>query len=147
MKKFTNSLLIGAFGMSFLLFGFDKTVTLSPSTNLYSINLIDTTIYTKVDTLPNFKGGLKAFGSFLAQNLKYPKVAKDNKIEGRVFARFVVEKDGKLSQIKIVRGIGGGCDEETMRVLKLSPKWNPGTNKGKQVRVQYTVPVLFSLDK
>ncbi len=102
-------------------------------------------VFSKVDAVPSFPGGLQAFGKFLGGNLNYPKAAKDAKIEGRVYAQFVVEKDGSLTDIKIVRGIGYGCDEEALRVIAISPKWNPGVQNGEKVRVSYTVPIFFQI--
>lgn len=102
-------------------------------------------VFTDVEVLPSFPGGLEAFGKFLAQNLRYPDQAKADKIQGRVLCSFIVEKDGSLSNIKVLRGIGSGCDEEAVRVLAISPKWKPGLQNGKIVRVSYTIPVLFQL--
>ena len=81
----------------------------------------------------------------LGKNLKYPTEAKRNKIQGRVYISFIVEADGSLSEPKVLRGIGSGCDEEAVRVMKLSPNWIPGVQNGKKVRVNYTVPIFFSL--
>jgi len=72
-------------------------------------------------------------------------VAKENNVSGKVFVTFVVEKDGSLTDVKVVRGIGSGCDEEAMRVLKASPKWKAGIQNGRPVRVQYTMPINFAL--
>lgn len=102
-------------------------------------------IFTNVEVLPSFNGGMAAFAKFLQKNLRYPPVARDAGIQGRVFCQFVVEKDGSLTDIKVVRGIGGGCDEEAVRVLKASPKWNPGVQNGRNVRVSYTIPIFFQL--
>lgn len=102
-------------------------------------------IYSEVENLPSFPGGIKAFGEFLGKNINYPEEARKNNIQGRVFCTFVVEKDGGLSDIKVVRGIGAGCDAEAVRVLALSPKWNPGMQKGEAVRVSYTVPISFQM--
>jgi TonB family protein len=102
--------------------------------------------HTNVDELPTFPGGLKAFGEFLGENLKYPAEARKNIIQGRVYLTFVVEKDGILSNIKVARGIGSGCDEEAVRVLAISPKWTPGVQNGKVVRVSYTVPIFFQMN-
>ncbi|MCC8409410.1 TonB family protein [Mucilaginibacter sp. UR6-1] len=102
-------------------------------------------IFTAVETQPNFPGGLAAFGKYLEKNIHYPAVARENNVQGRVFVQFVVEKDGSLTDIKVLRGIGSGCDEEAMRVLKKSPKWSPGIQNGRPVRVQYTVPIAFNL--
>ncbi|MBU0696173.1 MAG: TonB family protein [Bacteroidetes bacterium] len=104
-------------------------------------------IFTNVEVLPTFPGGLEQFGKFLSKNLRYPPIARDNGIQGRVFCNFVVEKDGSLTDIKVVRGIGGGCDEEAVRVLKSSPKWNPGVQNGRNVRVSYTIPIFFQLQQ
>ncbi len=102
-------------------------------------------IFTNVEVLPNFPGGLPAFGKYLSKNIQYPPIARENNIQGRVIVNFVVEKDGSLTDIKVVRGIGGGADEEAIRVLKKSPKWTPGIQNGRPVRVSYTVPVNFTL--
>jgi TonB family protein len=103
------------------------------------------TVFTAVEHAPNFPGGDIAFGKFLARNIRYPEAARKAKVEGRVIASFIVEKDGSLSNVKIVRGIGMGADEEAVRVLELSPKWSPGVQNGKPVRVSYAIPISFSL--
>lgn len=103
--------------------------------------------FASIEIIPEFPGGQKGFGTFLSQNIKYPELARVNKITGRVFVSFVVEKDGELSDIKILRGLGYGTDEEAVRVLKISPKWKPGIQNGKPVRVQYTIPISFQLSK
>lgn len=102
-------------------------------------------VFTAVEHAPGFVGGDAAFGRFLAQNIKYPKAARENNIQGNVIANFIVEPNGDLTNIKILRGIGYGADEETVRILKLSPKWEPGIQNGKKVRVEYSVPVHFAL--
>ena len=102
-------------------------------------------VYSAVEKYPTFPGGSTEFGKFLAANVKYPKAAREANIQGRVIASFIVEEDGSLSDIKIMRGIGYGADEEAERVLKLSPKWNPGTQDGKPVRTAYSVPISFEL--
>jgi TonB family protein len=105
----------------------------------------DAISFAAVEMLPSFMGGEEAFGKFLASHIRYPKVAKDNKITGRVIVTFIVEKDGKLTNIKVLRDIGGGCGEEAIRVLSESPAWNPGIQNGKKVRVAYTMPINFTL--
>ncbi|HEX8021450.1 TonB family protein [Mucilaginibacter sp.] len=102
-------------------------------------------VFTSVEQVPEFNGGLEAFGKFLMTNLRYPKAARDNNVQGRVIITFVVEKDGALSNMKVVRGIGSGCDEEAVRVLSISPAWKPGIQNGKPVKVQYSVPINFTL--
>ncbi|MFA6086069.1 TonB family protein [Mucilaginibacter sp.] len=102
-------------------------------------------VFTQVEHSPGFPGGDKAFSQFLSKNIRYPKKARENNVQGRVIATFIVEPDGKLTDIKILRGIGSGADEESVRVLKKSPKWEPGIQNGRKVRVQYSVPIQFSL--
>lgn len=92
---------------------------------------------------PQFPGGLSKFYQFLSDNLKYPAAARAKNIKGNVFASFVIEKDGSLSNIKILRGLGYGTNEEAERVLKASPKWKPGSLNGKPVRAQYNIPIKF----
>lgn len=101
--------------------------------------------FTEAGQLPQFPGGGQGFAKFLSEHIRYPAEARANKITGRVFARFIVEKDGSLSDIKILRGLGFGTEEETLRVLKLSPRWTAGTKAGKPVRVTYTIPVSYEL--
>lgn len=103
--------------------------------------------FVSVEQVPNFPGGIKEFYKYLGENIKYPKEAADKKVEGKVFMQFVVEKDGSLNQIKVISGPGSGTNEEAVRVLKGSPKWNPGKMKGKPVRVMYHIPVSFALTK
>ncbi|UOE48939.1 TonB family protein [Mucilaginibacter sp. SMC90] len=124
----------------------DTTKTTAPATfSIASAQSGTNQVFTSVEQVPEFKGGINAFGKFLMTNIRYPKEAHDKNIQGRVIATFVVEKDGALSDIKILRGIGYGCDEEALRVLKLSPEWKPGIQNGKPVRVQYSVPISFTL--
>ena len=94
---------------------------------------------------PEFPGGIEAFMKFLRKNLRYPAQAVDEGITGKVFVNFVIEKDGRLTDIKILRGIGYGCDEEAIRVLKKSPAWSPGFQNDRTVRVLYTIPLMFHL--
>jgi protein TonB len=102
-------------------------------------------IYQVVALEPSFPGGPRKWLEYIKANLKYPEAAKADKAEGRVFVTFVVERDGSVTNPKILRGIGNGCDEEAQRLLKNSPKWNPGMQNGHTVRVQYIVPVEFKL--
>jgi TonB family protein len=104
-------------------------------------------VFTVVEKMPEYPGGEDARIKFMVENIKYPEQAKKNGIQGVVFVSYVVEKDGKISNVKTIRGIGGGCDEEAERVISLMPNWNPGIQKGQPVRVQFNLPVRFSLDK
>lgn len=105
----------------------------------------DEYIFMIVEKRPTPKGGRIAFYRYIAKNLKYPDKARKNKIEGRVIIECVVEKDGSLSTFKVRKGIGGGCDEEAIRVLKLAPKWNPAKQRGESVRHRIFVPIVFKL--
>ncbi|WP_316795657.1 TonB family protein [Pedobacter agri] len=98
-----------------------------------------------VDEYPEFAGGMKAFTKYMERNLRYPSRAQEESIQGKVFVSFVVEKDGSITDVKVLRGIGFGCDEEAMKVIKKSPLWKPGKNKGTPVRVRYNMPINFNL--
>jgi TonB family protein len=104
-------------------------------------------IFARVDIQPQFPGGLDAFGLFLGNNIKYPADDAKNKVSGRVICKFVVERDGSLTNIEVVRSPTEAMGKEAVRVLSLSPKWKPGYNGGKLVRVSYVVPINFSLGK
>ena len=99
------------------------------------------------EKMPLFPGGEQMLFEFIGNNLKYPQQAKSAGVEGQVFVEFYVEKDGSITGGKVLRGIGYGCDEEAIRVIGLMPKWEPGTQRGKRVRVRYTLPVTFKLAK
>ena len=105
----------------------------------------ETEIFQIVEEMPSFPGGEGKLMEYVAKNIKYPQIARETGIQGRVFVGFVVEPDGSISNVKLLRGIGGGCDEEAMRVIKSLPKWKPGKQRGKPVRVSYQIPVFFKL--
>lgn len=98
-----------------------------------------------VEVMPGYPGGINAMYDFIQKNLKYPESAKDKGIEGRVFISFVVEKDGSISNVNVLRGVCEELDAEAVKVVKAMPKWTPGMNNGKAVRVQYTLPIVFKL--
>ena len=102
-------------------------------------------IFTVVEKQPSFPGGEEKLFEYLYSNVKYPQVAKENGITGCVFLTFVVEKDGSIANPKVMRDIGGGCGQEALRVVKNMPKWSPGKQRGKPVRVQFNLPVVFDL--
>ncbi len=106
---------------------------------------VEDEIFQVVEQDPEYPGGVDALYKFIQQNLKYPQLAKENNITGRVFVQFVVEKDGSVSNVKAARDIGGGCGAEAVRVIKSMPKWTPGKQRGKAVRAAYTLPVNFVL--
>ena len=107
--------------------------------------VVETEIFQIVEEMPQFPGGDAKLLEYVATHIKYPQIARETGIQGRVFVGFVVEPDGSVSNVKILRGIGGGCDEEAVRVIKSLPKWKPGKQRGKAVRVSYQIPVLFKL--
>lgn len=104
-------------------------------------------VYAIVEQAPTPKGGYTGFGIRYRRNLKYPPKAKAKKIEGYVFIDFIVEKNGSLSNIKLRKGLGYGCDEEAIRLVKKSSPWNPGKIRGVPVRVTRTIPISFKLKK
>ena len=103
-------------------------------------------VFKVVETMPEFPGGQQALMKYLATNVKYPVIALENGIQGRVVCQFVVEKDGKPSNIQVVRSSGEpSLDKEAVRVISTMPKWKPGKQRGKPVRVTYTIPVNFRI--
>jgi protein TonB len=98
------------------------------------------------DKMPEFPGGMAAWTKFLNKNLQYPAAARETGVQGRVTVSFVVEKNGAITGLKVLGGIGAGCDEEALRVIKKSPFWKPGYQNGKAVRVAYVIPIVFRLD-
>ena len=102
-------------------------------------------VYFMVEKIPEFPGGVNGFYQFLSQNIVYPAAARKNGTQGRVIVSFICDKNGNLSDVKVVRGIGDGCDEEAQRVVKLSPPWKPGYQNGSPVNVAYSVPISYNL--
>ena len=107
--------------------------------------VVEAEIFQIVEEMPEFPGGMQKLADYLAKNIKYPQMARESGIQGRVFINFVVEPDGSVSNVNVLRSLGGGCDEEAMRVVKSMPKWKPGKQRGKPVRVSYNLPVNFKL--
>lgn len=103
-------------------------------------------VFTVVQEIPEYPGGTEAMMKFLADNIKYPAQAISDSIQGRVFINFIVEKNGRISSAKVLRGIGGGCDEEAVRVVELMPSWIPGKQRGENVRVSFNMPIKFTLE-
>jgi TonB family protein len=138
------------------LFAIVKTTTNKPATRDINKRVLflsikdtvptkDSKIFTSVEQVPEFPGGLNAFYDFLSKNIKYPDECRKKGIQGRVIISFVVEEDGALSNFQIARGVENDIDKEALRVLKSSPKWVPGYQNGKPVRVAYAVPISFTL--
>ena len=95
---------------------------------------------------PEFTGGQTALLKFIHNNIQFPKGALESCIEGRVYIGFIINLDGKLSDIRIIRGLGGGCDEEAVRIVKLMPNWKPKFQEGKPVKVSFIMPIRFHLE-
>lgn len=108
-------------------------------------NITKDTAFSFVEQMPEFPDGQAALQKFLKDNLKYPNIAKDSGIEGKVLVQFVVTKEGKLEKISVVRGIGSGCDEEAMRLILIMPRWKPAKNNNLPVSFRYTLPITFKL--
>ena len=102
-------------------------------------------IFDVVETMPTPPGGMEGWNKYLSNNLKYPTQARRMGIEGTVYVVFVVNTDGSIQDVEILRGIGGGCDEEAMRVVRAAPNWEPGKQRGKPVRVKMRLPIRFKL--
>ena len=98
-----------------------------------------------VEQMPDFPGGTEDLMKFLRNNIQYPQMARETNIQGKVIIQFVVNKDGKISNVKVLRGIGGGCDEEAIRVVKSMPTWKPGKQNGVTVPVYFQLPISFTL--
>lgn len=102
-------------------------------------------IFTIVEESASPKGGMPAFYKYVGEKIKYPPQARRMGIEGRVFVEFVIAKDGTLTEVKAIKGIGAGCDEEAVRIVQSAPPWNPGKQRGKPVKQRYTLPIIFKL--
>jgi len=102
-------------------------------------------VFTIVEDQPTPKGGMKAFYKYVNKNMRYPSQAKRMGIEGKVYVQFVVDKDGSITEVQAIRGIGAGCDEEAVRVIKGMPKWTPGKQRGRPVKVRMVLPIVFKL--
>ena len=102
-------------------------------------------VFDAVEEMPSFPGGQAALMSFLSSNIKYPVVAQENGVQGRVIVGFVVERDGSITDVKVMRSVDPSLDREAQRVVRAMPRWKPGKQNGSAVRVKYTVPVVFRL--
>ena len=107
--------------------------------------VVEEEIFVVVEESPKFPGGEESRLKFLTDNIQYPRIARDAGVEGRVIVGFVVEPDGRITNVKIIRGKVQSLDEEALRVTKMMPRWKPGKQRGKPVRVQFTMPITFLL--
>jgi protein TonB len=99
-----------------------------------------------VEQQPEFPGGTAEMYKYLSKNIKYPSAASRANVSGRVFMSFVVNTDGSIQDVSVLKGLGFGCDEEAIRVVKAMPKWKPGKQSGRAVRVKYNLPINFQLE-
>ena len=106
---------------------------------------VEEEIFEVVEEMPSFPGGQAALMQYLGKNIKYPTIAQENGTQGRVVCQFVVNRDGSIVDVKVIRGVDPYLDKEAVRVISSMPKWKPGKQRGKPVRVKYTVPVMFRL--
>jgi len=121
----------------------EKVVDLPPENPV--ANEDEGKIFTIVEEMPSFPGGEEKMLEYIKKNVKYPAVARENNIQGRVYINFYIDKEGKVQGTKVVRGIGGGCDEEALRVVRSMPQWKTGKQNGRAVNVYFNVPINFSL--
>lgn len=105
----------------------------------------DEEIFIIVEQMPEYPGGEAALKEYIKDNIRYPAQAKEEFIEGKVFVSFVILPNGKVDDVKVIEGIGGGCDEEAVRVISEMPNWSPGYKEGVAVKVEHTVPINFAL--
>jgi protein TonB len=106
---------------------------------------VERKVFTYVEEMPSFPGGNEEMLSFVKANIEYPEIAKRAGVEGKVYVQFVVDRNGSISNVAVVKGIGAGCDEEAIRVIRKMPKWTPGKQNGAPVNVQVSIPIFFKL--
>ena len=124
----------------------DVEVVIAPPVEAPVVEEVEEEIFVVVESMPEFPGGAQEMMKFIAENIKYPVIAQENGIQGRVICQFVIEKNGSVTDIQVVRSSGdASLDKEAERVIKTMPKWKPGKQRGKPVRVKYTIPVSFRL--
>ena len=137
MKTRKNVSLKVALMMLVLLFSFMTSTAQTKKNNM---------VYDVVEVMPQYPGGQIAMLKYFMENIKYPEQAMKEGIQGRVTVSFIVEKDGRVSNVRLLRSVQSSLDKEAVRVVKSMPKWSPGKQKGKPVRVRFNVPVMFKLN-
>lgn len=133
MKKFIIMTLMAVFGL--ITVSAQKTVVAQKNQKVFDI----------VEQMPEYPGGQAALFEYLSKNIKYPADAEKKKVEGKVFVTFVVDTDGKITDVSLMRKVFPSLDAEAIRVISAMPNWIPGKQKGQVVRVKYTVPIMFRL--
>lgn len=128
-------------------FARQESLSLANTSESTGVEIDTSTVYefNMVDQMPSFPGGVKALDKFISSTLVYPEIAKENRIQGRVIVSFVVNKDGSLSYVEIVRAVDSTLGQEAFRIMRHMPRWNPGKLNGTPVRVRYTMPIDFRL--
>jgi periplasmic protein TonB len=116
-----------------------------PSVPVIDAKDTEENVHIWVEQMPQFGSGDKELMEYLAAHIRYPDMARQNGIQGKVIIQFIIDKDGNVTKPKVIRGIGGGCDEEALRVISGMPTWSPGAQNGRKVQVKFTLPVHFSL--
>ena len=137
MKTRKNVSLKVALMMLVLLFSFMTSTAQTKKNNM---------VYDVVEVMPQYPGGQIAMLKYIMENIKYPKQIMEEGIQGRVTVSFIVEKDGRVSNVRLLRSVQPSLDKEAIRVVKSMPKWSPGKQKGKPVRVRFNLPVMFKLN-
>ena len=137
MKTRKNVSLKVALMMLVLLFSFTTSTAQTKKNNM---------VYDVVEVMPQFPGGQIAMLKYIMKNIKYPKQIMEEGIQGRVTVSFIVEKDGRVSNVRLLRSVQSALDKEAIRVVKSMPKWTPGKQNGKPVRVRFNLPVMFKLN-
>ena len=123
----------------------DKIVVKDEGISSENGKVFEGEIFKVVEVMPEFPGGAAKMMEFIQKNIQYPMTAQENGIQGRVFVNFVIEPDGSITNVTAMRGIGGGCDEEAIRIVQSMPNWKPGKQRGVAVRSSFTVPIIFKL--
>lgn len=139
--KSTASVNISAVGIPADTTGFSNKTTLRNAVNANE----DKPVFRIIEQLPEFPGGATAYMKWLTRNIKYPIADQQQKEGGKVVVQFIVNKNGTISDVKIIQSFDTDCDREVMRVMTLMPKWKPGTEKGKPVRTKYVIPIVFKM--
>jgi len=142
MKRLHLIIILSIIASSALAGGHLKCDTVKRKDTTNKVHLPDT--FVAVEMEPQFPGGIPAFSSFILKNLRYPEIANLVGLSGKVYVTFVVDKDGAVTEARPVKCIGAGCESEAVRVISMSPNWKPGVQKGRAVRVQYSVPISFN---
>ncbi len=141
--KFVN-LIVLVFGLFFIPFALQSCKTNKSATMPHEKGNRE---YVILDKAPAFPGGEEARVKFLLENMIYPQLAREKGYEGIVYVTFIVERDGRITEVNVLRGVHPSLDEEAIRVIKMMPNWIPGSHNGEPIRVQYNMPINFRLEK